>query len=172
MAHWAGGSVSLVSVSHRWCTAPAWPCSSALLSGLFQMKTGPFAEHSNQLWNISAVPSWSKVNQGLIRMYKAEVSAGGGQGEAGSRFPSWPHRSLCLLRCGSALCCLHLVPVGAGPVTASYAPCCVAQKKVLPARRLLPAQCLPPNQSQNSASFRHGFCHFLSFHSTSLRSSS
>jgi len=39
------------------------------------MKTGPFAEHSNQLWNISAVPSWSKVNQGLIRMYKAEVSS-------------------------------------------------------------------------------------------------
>uniref|UniRef100_A0A8D3CE67 Serine/threonine-protein phosphatase 2A activator n=1 Tax=Scophthalmus maximus TaxID=52904 RepID=A0A8D3CE67_SCOMX len=37
-----------------------------------QMKTGPFAEHSNQLWNISAVPSWSKVNQGLVRMYKAE----------------------------------------------------------------------------------------------------
>ncbi|CAB1440533.1 unnamed protein product [Pleuronectes platessa] len=36
------------------------------------MKTGPFAEHSNQLWNISAVPAWSKVNQGLIRMYKAE----------------------------------------------------------------------------------------------------
>ncbi|XP_073872412.1 serine/threonine-protein phosphatase 2A activator isoform X5 [Macaca fascicularis] len=38
-----------------------------------EMKTGPFAEHSNQLWNISAVPSWSKVNQGLIRMYKAEM---------------------------------------------------------------------------------------------------
>ncbi|TDH01736.1 hypothetical protein EPR50_G00165810 [Perca flavescens] len=37
-----------------------------------EMKTGPFAEHSNQLWNISAVPSWSKVNQGLVRMYKAE----------------------------------------------------------------------------------------------------
>ncbi|XP_041098683.1 serine/threonine-protein phosphatase 2A activator isoform X3 [Polyodon spathula] len=37
-----------------------------------EMKTGPFAEHSNQLWNISAVPTWSKVNQGLIRMYKAE----------------------------------------------------------------------------------------------------
>nr|XP_028571918.1 serine/threonine-protein phosphatase 2A activator isoform X1 [Podarcis muralis] len=37
-----------------------------------EMKTGPFAEHSNQLWNISAVPSWAKVNQGLIRMYKAE----------------------------------------------------------------------------------------------------
>ncbi|KAM9176526.1 serine/threonine-protein phosphatase 2A activator isoform 2-T3 [Mergus octosetaceus] len=39
-----------------------------------EMKTGPFAEHSNQLWNISAVPSWSKVNQGLIRMYKAELT--------------------------------------------------------------------------------------------------
>lgn len=49
--------------------------SASLVPGLlFQMKTGPFAEHSNQLWNISAVPSWSKVNQGLIRMYKAEVS--------------------------------------------------------------------------------------------------
>lgn len=47
-----------------------------LVDSLFQMKTGPFAEHSNQLWNISAVPSWSKVNQGLIRMYKAEVSGG------------------------------------------------------------------------------------------------
>jgi hypothetical protein len=38
------------------------------------VKTGLFAEHSNQLWNISAVPSWSKVNGGLIKMYKAEVS--------------------------------------------------------------------------------------------------
>lgn len=38
-----------------------------------QVKTGPFAEHSNQLWNISDVPTWSKVNQGLIKMYKAEI---------------------------------------------------------------------------------------------------
>lgn len=38
-----------------------------------QVKTGPFAEHSNQLWNVSGVPSWSKINQGLIKMYKAEV---------------------------------------------------------------------------------------------------
>lgn len=55
---------------------PGQPLLSAslVLDFLFQMKTGPFAEHSNQLWNISAVPSWSKVNQGLIRMYKAEVS--------------------------------------------------------------------------------------------------
>lgn len=40
---------------------------------LIQMKTGLFAEHSNQLWNISGVPSWSKVNAGLIKMYEAEV---------------------------------------------------------------------------------------------------
>jgi serine/threonine-protein phosphatase 2A activator len=40
-----------------------------------QVKTGPFAEHSNQLWNISGVPVWSKVNSGLIKMYKAEVLA-------------------------------------------------------------------------------------------------
>jgi len=38
-----------------------------------QVKTGPFAEHSNQLWNISSVPSWSKVNSGLVKMYIAEV---------------------------------------------------------------------------------------------------
>jgi len=37
------------------------------------VKTGPFAEHSNQLYNISGVPAWSKVNSGLIKMYKAEV---------------------------------------------------------------------------------------------------
>ncbi|XP_013415791.1 serine/threonine-protein phosphatase 2A activator-like isoform X1 [Lingula anatina] len=40
-----------------------------------QVKTGPFAEHSNQLWNISGVPHWHKVNSGLVKMYKAEVLA-------------------------------------------------------------------------------------------------
>ncbi|XP_011876000.1 PREDICTED: serine/threonine-protein phosphatase 2A activator [Vollenhovia emeryi] len=40
-----------------------------------QVKIGPFAEHSNQLWNVSAVSSWSKVNSGLIKMYQAEVLA-------------------------------------------------------------------------------------------------
>lgn len=39
-----------------------------------KVKIGPFAEHSNQLWNVSAVSSWSKVNAGLIKMYKAEVN--------------------------------------------------------------------------------------------------
>ncbi|XP_054718912.1 serine/threonine-protein phosphatase 2A activator-like [Uloborus diversus] len=38
-----------------------------------QVKSGPFSEHSNQLWNISAVPMWEKVNSGLIKMYKKEV---------------------------------------------------------------------------------------------------
>ncbi|KAJ8039296.1 Serine/threonine-protein phosphatase 2A activator [Holothuria leucospilota] len=37
------------------------------------VKTGPFAEHSNQLWNISGVPHWTKVNSGLIKMYDNEV---------------------------------------------------------------------------------------------------
>ncbi|KAK3088570.1 hypothetical protein FSP39_020725 [Pinctada imbricata] len=40
-----------------------------------QVKTGPFHEHSNQLWNISGVQMWAKVNSGLIKMYKAEVLA-------------------------------------------------------------------------------------------------
>lgn len=38
-----------------------------------KVKTGPFAEHSNQLWGISGVSQWSKVNSGLIKMYKVEV---------------------------------------------------------------------------------------------------
>ncbi|OQV15822.1 Serine/threonine-protein phosphatase 2A activator [Hypsibius exemplaris] len=38
-----------------------------------KVKTGPFAEHSNQLWNISGVASWSKINSGLIKKYEAEV---------------------------------------------------------------------------------------------------
>ncbi|XP_015434276.1 PREDICTED: serine/threonine-protein phosphatase 2A activator-like isoform X2 [Dufourea novaeangliae] len=40
-----------------------------------KVKIGPFAEHSNQLWNVSAVSSWVKVNSGLIKMYKVEVLA-------------------------------------------------------------------------------------------------
>ncbi|CAG9838183.1 unnamed protein product [Diabrotica balteata] len=40
-----------------------------------RVKTGPFAEHSNQLWSISGVSTWTKINAGLIKMYKAEVLA-------------------------------------------------------------------------------------------------
>ncbi|XP_039950783.1 serine/threonine-protein phosphatase 2A activator [Bactrocera tryoni] len=38
-----------------------------------QVKTGHFAEHSNQLWSISAVPSWTKINSGLVKMYQKEI---------------------------------------------------------------------------------------------------
>ncbi|CAI2347503.1 unnamed protein product [Caenorhabditis sp. 36 PRJEB53466] len=38
-----------------------------------QTKTGPFHEHSNQLWNISAVQHWKKVNSGMFKMYEGEV---------------------------------------------------------------------------------------------------
>ena len=51
-----------------------WSFVHKITAFLLQVKTGLFAEHSNQLWNISAVPSWTKVNGGLIKMYKAEVS--------------------------------------------------------------------------------------------------
>lgn len=40
---------------------------------IHQVKSGPFFEHSNQLWNISAVENWSKVNRGLLMMYADEV---------------------------------------------------------------------------------------------------
>ncbi|KAG9104835.1 Serine/threonine-protein phosphatase 2A activator 1 [Ceratobasidium sp. 370] len=38
------------------------------------IKTGPFHEHSPQLYSIaSSVPMWRKVNTGLMKMYEAEV---------------------------------------------------------------------------------------------------
>ncbi|XP_072952995.1 uncharacterized protein [Typha angustifolia] len=36
-------------------------------------KKGAFAEHSPMLDDISGVPTWSKVNSGLLKMYKAEL---------------------------------------------------------------------------------------------------
>uniref|UniRef100_A0A6P7GK40 Serine/threonine-protein phosphatase 2A activator n=1 Tax=Diabrotica virgifera virgifera TaxID=50390 RepID=A0A6P7GK40_DIAVI len=36
-------------------------------------KSGPFAEHSNQLWNASGLSSWATVNSSLIRMYRETV---------------------------------------------------------------------------------------------------
>ncbi|XP_010267326.1 PREDICTED: serine/threonine-protein phosphatase 2A activator-like [Nelumbo nucifera] len=38
-----------------------------------KVKRGLFAEHSPMLNDISGVPTWSKVNSGLLKMYKAEV---------------------------------------------------------------------------------------------------
>ncbi|CAG0882448.1 unnamed protein product [Cyprideis torosa] len=40
---------------------------------IHQGKSGPFSEHSNQLWNISGAQSWTKINEGMIKMYKDEV---------------------------------------------------------------------------------------------------
>jgi serine/threonine-protein phosphatase 2A activator len=45
------------------------------LAYTLQVKSGPFHEHSNQLWNISGAQNWTKVNGGLVKMYKAEVLA-------------------------------------------------------------------------------------------------
>ncbi|XP_034474976.1 serine/threonine-protein phosphatase 2A activator [Drosophila innubila] len=38
-----------------------------------KVKTGHFGEHSNQLWSITAVPSWIKINAGLVKMYQKEI---------------------------------------------------------------------------------------------------
>jgi hypothetical protein len=41
-----------------------------------QVKSGaPFAEHSPVLAGIAEVPTWGKVHDGLLRMYKGEVLA-------------------------------------------------------------------------------------------------
>lgn len=56
--------------------------SSSIGLLITEVKTGPFAEHSNQLWNVSGVKTWDKVNQGLVKMYRAEVL---------SKFPVMQH---------------------------------------------------------------------------------
>ncbi|XP_074597189.1 serine/threonine-protein phosphatase 2A activator-like [Brevipalpus obovatus] len=45
----------------------------AAIHFIHQVKKGPFHEHSNQLWNISGVENWSKINRGLLKMYTDEV---------------------------------------------------------------------------------------------------
>ncbi|XP_031624658.1 serine/threonine-protein phosphatase 2A activator [Contarinia nasturtii] len=42
---------------------------------ILQVKTGSFAEHSNQLWSISSVDSWVKINSGLVKKYQKELLA-------------------------------------------------------------------------------------------------
>lgn len=87
----------------------------------------------------------------------------------------WPHRSLSLLCCKSAFCCLHLVPVGAGACHSQLCSLLYGSEEGTAGRgqKKAPACIMfATNQSQNSPSFRCGFCQFLSFHSTSLRSPS
>jgi len=40
---------------------------------ILETKRGPFAEHSPTLYDISGLENWSRINAGLLRMYKAEV---------------------------------------------------------------------------------------------------
>uniref|UniRef100_A0A183CFZ6 Serine/threonine-protein phosphatase 2A activator n=1 Tax=Globodera pallida TaxID=36090 RepID=A0A183CFZ6_GLOPA len=37
-----------------------------------QTKVGAFYEHSNQLYNISAVNTWERINEGMFKMYEGE----------------------------------------------------------------------------------------------------
>jgi hypothetical protein len=67
--------VKFLFVLINWCIFICQNHYHKIDCGVFQVKTGPFAEHSNVLWGISGVQFWSKVNGGLMKMYKAEVSS-------------------------------------------------------------------------------------------------
>lgn len=45
----------------------------AAIKFIHKVKKGPFHEHSNQLWNISGVNDWSRINKGIFKMYIDEV---------------------------------------------------------------------------------------------------
>ncbi|ANB11059.1 peptidylprolyl isomerase RRD1 [Sugiyamaella lignohabitans] len=40
---------------------------------VYQVKRGPFYEHSPILYDITGVPTWNKIYRGMIKMYNAEV---------------------------------------------------------------------------------------------------
>ncbi len=41
----------------------------------WQVKKGPLGETSPMLTDIAALPSWSKINRGMLKMYQAELLA-------------------------------------------------------------------------------------------------
>ena len=43
------------------------------IDSIHKSKTGPFPEHSNTLWGISAVGEWKKISSGLLKLYRDEV---------------------------------------------------------------------------------------------------
>ncbi|ODV91157.1 hypothetical protein CANCADRAFT_117630 [Tortispora caseinolytica NRRL Y-17796] len=43
------------------------------ISFIYTVKSGPFFAHSPMLYDISGLPSWYKIANGLIKMYRAEV---------------------------------------------------------------------------------------------------
>nr|CDJ84273.1 Phosphotyrosyl phosphatase activator domain containing protein [Haemonchus contortus] len=40
---------------------------------IFQIKKGELYEHSQELWNVTAIHTWDRMNKGFLRMYEAEV---------------------------------------------------------------------------------------------------
>ena len=94
------------------------------------MKSGPFGEHSSTLYGISAVHEWKKVNSGLVKMFKAEVSRMGvspGNLLVSCGFPNEIHVLMTLLGWAAQyvplpwqLCylmyCLHAQVLGKFPV--------------------------------------------------------
>jgi len=40
---------------------------------IYRIKRGPFHEHSSMLYNISGIPTWERIYDGLLKMYKKEV---------------------------------------------------------------------------------------------------
>ncbi|KAF9130016.1 Serine/threonine-protein phosphatase 2A activator [Mortierella sp. GBA39] len=64
--------VSIMQTPYLEDFAPDYMYFRAIQS-IHQTKRGPFHEHSPVLFEISGVPHWTKVNSGMIKMYKAEV---------------------------------------------------------------------------------------------------
>ncbi|KAJ3341756.1 hypothetical protein HDU93_004140 [Gonapodya sp. JEL0774] len=65
---------SIVIDDHVTAAAPRYMYFGCI-SHIKTVKRGPFSEHSPMLYDISSVPTWLKVNTGLLKMYLNEVLA-------------------------------------------------------------------------------------------------